>query len=114
MALAGWASTSIDVVRPVMVSDRGTLIADWDASPASDVEVTGCLATPGASAEDLAARTSLIVHWTVYAPPGTDVRATDGVRLDGHLYRVNGEPQRWTSPSGLLDHVRIELIDWSG
>ncbi|MDO8308566.1 MAG: hypothetical protein Q7V58_09475 [Actinomycetota bacterium] len=114
MALPSWAATTIDVVRPATTVDRGTTIVDWDAPPASDVEVANCVVAPGPSVEDLANRTSVIVRWTVSLPPGTDVLATDGIRVNGHVYRVNGEPQPWTSPSGLVDHIRVELIDWSG
>lgn len=114
MTLASWASTTVDVVRPATVDDRGTTIVDWDATPASDTAVAGCVATPGPSSEDLASRTSVTVRWTVYLPPGTDVCATDGIRIEGRLYRVHGEPQVWTSASGAVDHIRAELIDWTG
>jgi hypothetical protein len=41
------------------------------------------------------ARDTVIVGWTVYAPPGTDIRTTDQVRIRGTLCGITGEPGNW-------------------
>lgn len=113
MSLAEWANHAITVIRPGAIDDRGTALPDWQ-HPASVVVIERCHVQPGTSDETLAARTSVIVRWTVYAPAGTDVTAHDAVEIDGTRYAIDGEPQRWVSPTRRLDHVRILLIDWEG
>jgi hypothetical protein len=112
--LPSFATQTIEVVEPTMVEERGQLVPDWDAEPASVTPVPGCSVQPGASSEDLAGRSNVIVRWTVYAPPGIPVTAHSRVRYDGRLYSVDGEPARWPSATGALDHTVLLLIDWEG
>lgn len=115
--LPSFAVTTITVVRPTLVTDRGTTVPDWTLPPASETPVHGCSLQPGASSEALAARQGQTIRWTVYAPAGVDVTAHDAVRLPDdstRLYQVDGEPQRWASPTGALSHTVLALIDWSG
>lgn len=37
----------------------------------------------------------MIVGWTIYAPPGTDWRTTDQVRIRGELCEITGESGDW-------------------
>jgi hypothetical protein len=57
---------------------------------------------------------AVAVRWSWFAPPGTDVQATDAVEWEGKTYAVDGEPARHRSPTGDLDHVLVLLIDWRG
>lgn len=111
--LPSFATQSITVVEPTLVDDRGTMVADYE-TPLSEVEVTGCSVQPGASAEVLAARQGVSVRWTVYAPAAAVVTAHSAVRYAGRLYDVDGEPQRWPSPTGGLDHTVLLLVDHEG
>lgn len=111
--LPSWATQTITVVEPTLVDDRGTMVADFD-NPASETVVTGCSVQPGASAEVLAARQGVSIRWTVYAPAATVVTAHSAVRFGGRLYDVDGEPQRWPSPTGALAHTVILLVDHEG
>lgn len=111
--LPSWARQTITVVEPSLVDDRGTLVADFD-TPASETVVPGCSVQPGASEEFLASRQGVAVRWSVYAPPGTVVSAHSGVRFEGNLYHVDGEPLRWSSPTGAADHVVLLLVDHEG
>lgn len=111
--LPSWATQTVTVVEPTLVDDRGTLVPDYDV-PASETVVPGCSVHPGASDEVLAARQGVAVRWTVYAPAGVVVTAHSAVRLDGRLYAVDGEPARWPSPTGGLDHVVLLLVDHTG
>lgn len=112
--LPSFATQTIDVVEPALVDDRGRLVPDWDAPPASTTPVPGCSVQPGASSEVLDAREALSVRWTVFAPAGTVLTAYSAVRYAGVLYQVDGEPQRWSSPTGALDHLVVLLVDWRG
>lgn len=101
-------------VRPARISDHGRLIADWDAPPAvPDLPIAGCSVQPGAPDEETANRESITVRWTVYAPPAADVTGLDGVRWQGTIYQVEGDPQRWPDFGG-LGHQVILLVDREG
>lgn len=112
--LPGFAADTVTVVEPALVDDRGTLVPDWSAPPASQTPVEGCLVLPGASVEVLAGRQAVAVRWTVYAPPDVVLTAHSAVSYQGRLYQVDGEPARWPSPTGGLDHVVILLLDPEG
>lgn len=65
-----------------------------------ETPVPGCVVTPRAETpqvggEQQQARDTVIVGFTVYAPPGTDVRATDQFRIRGAICEVTGEPGDW-------------------
>lgn len=109
----GFMTQSIEVVTPGVIDDRGTEVPDWE-HPASVVTVAGCSVQPGGSTEDNSGRSNVEVRWTVYAPGGAPGTAHSGVRYAGVLYRVDGEPARWPSPTGGLDNVVYRLVDWEG
>lgn len=109
-----FATQTLTRVRYPLVGDgHGNQVRDTGAVP-DEVEVPGCSIQPGASAEVLAGRDAVSVLWTVYAPPGADVVALDLVRYAGVLYEVSGEPARWPSPTGSLDHMVVLLVRWEG
>ncbi|GHD70138.1 hypothetical protein GCM10010317_076800 [Streptomyces mirabilis] len=71
--------------------------------PAAEIPVYGCAVAPrdgtGAGANEIIdARDTVIVGLTLYAPYGTDIRATDRVRVGGELYEVDGQPGSFRSP----------------
>lgn len=107
-----FATQPFTVVEPTMVDDRGTTYPDYD-DPESETDYQGSV-QPGASAEVLDARQGVSIRWTVYAPAGVTVTARSAVRYAGRLYDVDGEPQRWTSPTGGLDHAVLYLVDREG
>lgn len=111
--VASWARQEVTVVEPSWVDDRGTEVPNFD-DPVSETDVEGCTVQPGASEEALAARQGVTIRWTVLAPPDTIVTAHSGVRYNGHLYQVDGEPLRWSSSRGRLDHVVMYLVDRQG
>jgi hypothetical protein len=73
------------------------------AGPPAEIEVVGCAVAPRdgtgtASNERLDARDTVITGLTLYAPYGTDIRATDQIRVNGELYEVDGQPGSFRSP----------------
>ena len=102
---------TITRLRAPVVLDHGSPVADWDN--ATETVLTGWLLQPGASVEDLANREAVRVEWTVYGPYDADVIASDRIRLPSGDYAVVGEPERWKSPSGRLDGVKVLLQRWS-
>ncbi|MGW7350947.1 hypothetical protein [Streptomyces sp. NPDC054784] len=73
--------------------------------PDESFAVEGCVVTPRqenpqVGGDQQQARDTVVVGVTVYAPPGTDVRTTDKIRvLTGpyadQLFEVTGEPGDW-------------------
>ena len=69
----------------------------------TEIPVPGCGIAPrdstgSASNEITDARDTVISGLTLYAPYGTDIRATDRVRVGGVLYEVEGLPGGFRSP----------------
>lgn len=112
--LPSFASDVVTRVRPVWTTDaRNNRVPDYGPN-AGRLAVDGAIVQPGASAEVLGGRgaDAVLIRWTVYLPPGSDVAASDAVEYDGVRYAVNGEPQRVKSPTGALSHVLVLLVDW--
>lgn len=70
---------------------------------AAEIMVSGCGIAPqggsgSGSTEIVQGRDTVIVGLTLYAPAGTDIRATDRIRVAGVLYEVDGQPGRFRSP----------------
>lgn len=98
---------------PLADDGHGNEVPDLDETPDA-LTVTGCSIQPGASTDALGDREANLIAWTIYQPPGSDVLATDFGRIGGQLYRVHGEPQRWTSPSGAVSNDVVLLERWEG
>ncbi|MFE4857381.1 hypothetical protein [Streptomyces sp. NPDC056670] len=71
--------------------------------PPTEITVPGCGIAPrdstGAGGDEFAqGRDTVIAGLTLYAPSGTDIRATDRVRVAGVLYEVDGQVGAFRSP----------------
>lgn len=109
--LPSFANATVTRLRPTLVDDgHGNLEPDWGAPVTADIP--GCSVQPGATAEDNANRSGVLIQWTVYAPPTADVAAGDAVVYSGTRYSVSGEPARWNV--GFMDHKVILLTRWEG
>lgn len=69
----------------------------------TEIPVAGCGVSPrdstgSASNEITDARDTVISGLTLYAPYGTDIRATDKIRVAGVMYEVVGQPGSFRSP----------------
>lgn len=115
MPLPSIARDVMTVLRPVMVSDHGSLVPDWTQPPAETVNVSGCSVQPSTGADDRSHRDSMNAIFTVWAPPGTVVGTYDRVMVDEYSgpLMITGEPLVWSNKFG-LDHVQINLSDWKG
>lgn len=92
------------------VSDHGSLSTDLTAEP--DRKTFYGSAQPGTGSTDVINRNGAEVVKTIWASPAADVEHRDMVEIQGKMYWVNGEPERWDV--GVLDHVVIRLSRWDG
>lgn len=106
---------TLTILRYPTVVDHGATVPNLAGTPTT-VVVTGCDAQPGAAQELLERRETNRIAWTVFVPAGTDVRATDHAKVNGAatVYAVAGEPARWGSGAGPVDHVVVFLEAWVG
>lgn len=95
-------SETITVIRPPGRDPFG----DPLPGDSSQFEVDGCLFAPGPSREVGFAAATVDTDGTVYAPPGTEVFATDRVRVRGQDFSVVGEPQDWGASAGVVIVLR--------
>lgn len=112
--MVSFANRTITVIRPGRYQDHGSWYDDWD-NPEPETDIEGCIIFPGVSVEDNDRQDAQNVTYTVLAPEGSDVRTTDKIRVDvepGLDLAVYGRPRPERSPTGRLNHLRIELRDW--
>jgi len=93
--------SDVTILRPGPPTEDG-YGNDVPGAP-TEIPVLGCAVAPrdgtGAGANEITdARDTVIVGLTLYAPYGTEIRATDRVRVDGELYEVDGQPGAFRSP----------------
>jgi len=93
---------TITIRRATTADDGyGNAEPDWDNATAT--AVPGCSVQPLAGTELLQGRDTVVTRWTVWAPPETDLVATDRVEWAGETYDVDGDVQRWDFPP--LSHL---------
>lgn len=81
----------------------------------TETDVPGCAVAPRSSSEDLQARDQVIIGLSVWLPTGTDVQATDQMRVRGVLYDIDGEPGSYSSPfTGSGGPVQVALTRIEG
>ncbi len=83
--------------------------------PEVEVPVRGCHWWPLESAEAEQGRDTAVTRYRLIAPAGTDIRASDEVRLDddplwpSDRWRVDGAPRQHTGLTGSLGGVSVWL-----
>lgn len=102
---------SVTRLRPIMVEDERHNLVEGEPSA---LVIAGCSLQPGVSEEVTSMRDTASIIWTLYAPYSADIRHTDTVIYEGVKYAVEGEPERWKSPTGAISHTKIHLKAWEG
>ncbi len=103
---------TITVVRPAGANRWG------EPLPGTETTVAGCWAEEpaGSSLAEVHDRSDTdTAKLTLYCPPGTDIRRTDQVRIDGELWEVNHRPTAPTNPfTGWCPHLVVDLVRGEG
>jgi len=111
--LPSWCDDTIAVSRAPLVKSRGSDTRDWDQ--ATTHTVTGCSVQPGNNNFNLTeARIAITYEMVAYCPPDADIQAEDHITYEGRTYVLNGGPRVWRSPSGMQDHMVLNLDAWEG
>lgn len=90
--------------------------------PETSHTISGCLVQSlkglkYASAEEVsAASDSILSHYLVHLPAGSDIVATDQATIPGIPYRmeVSGDPGLEPNPDGTIDHIEAFFARYSG
>lgn len=99
---------TVTIVRPSQAT-RDEYGNDVAGAPV-EILVVGCAVAPSGAGEDVQARDQVSSALTVWMPAGTQVNATDKVRVAGVLYDVDGTSRSWTSAfTGLTAPVEVSL-----
>lgn len=90
---------------------RGRSRDNWGNLTGADAETTvsGCSVQPLGGTEMTDRGEMVVTNLTLFAPPGTDITATDRVRWLGSVYAVNGPPEAWHDRAGRQSHVQVQL-----
>lgn len=75
----------------------------------SQTAVTGCSVQPGRSSEKVTDTDLVQTHWTLFAPPGTQLGEADAVIYNGAKYEVDGDPMVWSDHLGQPHHLHAHL-----
>lgn len=85
--------------------------------PGADVptQVVGCAVWPRSSSENTNGRDQVIIGLSVVMPYGTDVTATDRIKVGDVIYDIDGEPGVHDSPlTGSRMGVEVALTRVTG
>lgn len=105
--MLSFATQTVTVVRPAYIVQRGDTIPDWGNATTHDI--VNCVVQPLVGDEVLGDRDSVQYRWKMFLPPNSDITAYDRVIHQGVTYEVDGDIQRWPSPSGAITHDECAL-----
>jgi plastocyanin len=115
--LPSFASETVTVARAAQRQSRGTTVPDW--ANAQRHPITGCIVQTPSTTMDMDARQQTALVGTLYAPPGSDIRAGDRIEWadptgTAHAFSIVGVPMPWKSPTGRVSHVQATITEWEG
>lgn len=111
--LPSYFNETVTRIRPAIRSERGSNIPDYE-NGVKDI-IAGCHVQPSSTELNQDGRVLGIEEtMTLYAPPGSDIRAGDMIKIGCDKYTIMGETKQWKSPTGNLSNVQMKLARWSG
>ena len=107
------ATQTIKRIRPNTRTIRGSDIRDWEDP--DELEISGCSMQPaGNTLSQNNHELGIFDGYTCYAPIDADIQAGDRIEFEGQIFEINGEPNKWTSATGNLNNMLLNLVRWSG
>lgn len=93
----------------VVLRSTGTPGRHGAPAPVVETEVRRCALIPRTSSEETDGADTVVVGYTLVAPPGTDLLATDRVRARGVMWEIDGEPGDYRNLRGVPRQVIAAL-----
>lgn len=105
---------SVTRIRASLTTDNtyGDQARDW--AHATETTMTGGRLLPMLGGEDTVDRAQLTRRWLYFAPPDADWVSTDRLRWNDTDYEIDGSVRLWSSPTGRLAHLEIDLLRVEG
>ena len=111
--LPSWANDEVTRIRPGTKESRGSTIPDW--SQPNVLKISGCSVQPAQTTLSQDGRVlGLTEGYTVFFPPGSDVKAGDKLTWNGQDFQISGEPRQWNSPTGRVSSLQAAIERWAG
>lgn len=112
--LPSFARETITRIRPATKTSRGVAVPDWEH--ASSATIAGCSVQPAGSSRNFTSARVLALEdaYTLFAPPGADIRPGDRVACEAGTFETDGAPEIWKSPTGRVSHIQFTLRRWEG
>ena len=111
--MLSFMTESITRVRAGIKTVRGASLPDWDNI--TELAISGCTVQPATTSLSQDGRVFGISEGlTAYVPVNADIIAGDRIIHNGKTYTINGEPKVWTSPTGNISNMQLQLERWSG
>jgi hypothetical protein len=112
-----WHNDTIIRLRAPLVNDPyGNPVWDWDN--ATSTPLAGWRVQPmqgsRVSAAETIPREGLERGRRLFGPYDADVLTTDRIEWDGVVWSIDGDVDRWRSPTGALAHAEIILTRMEG
>lgn len=108
-----WMNDTVSRVRPSTKTVRGSVIPDWENATTKDI--TNCSMQPAETSLSQDGRVLGISDgFTLYAPMDADIQAGDHITYAGNTYTITGDVRKWSSPTGAMAHLVVNLMRWSG
>ena len=99
-------------VRPGIKTSRGSEVPDWDNAELT--VIGGCNVQPAGTSLTLDGRVEGITDGLTAYLPVVDVKGSDRIIFEGETYIIKGDPRRWPSASGTMDHLILNLERYRG
>lgn len=99
-------------LRPGIKNSRGSAIPDWDN--ADSLLIKDCHIQPAGTSLSLDGRVEGVTDGLTAYLPISDVKSGDRIVFEGEPYVIKGEPRRWPSASGRMDHIILNLERYHG
>lgn len=112
-----WHTDTITRLRaPLVANDYGDPERDWSA--ATSTPLSGWRVQPmqgsRVNVADTLPRDGLDRRHRAFGPYDADVEPTDRIQWQGTTWRIDGDVDRWRSPTGALAHTELILARMEG